>query len=284
MEPRELWERHAVLARAYFRNDEDVRDAQSALDEQHANRMRTLAAFAVTLGSDGTVADVLGLNEREVRVARRTVGKDDARAIAKALLDHHTLDHHAADHHTSDHHAADHHELPPEGADRRRPYPEPEERPVAHEATVPPPRPPHVPVTPVAPEEPGHGTVSSSAVDAVLVGAWSTGADLSALAGELGLDLPRLVARTRYLEAQGRLTHAPQPLDRSGRHRRVDGTEAPTATQSRQWYYPTRHRPPYQEATWDQQSPPVTINSAPMHDWDGILDQWQVTTSPTASW
>ncbi|MGW3655376.1 hypothetical protein ACWD6R_06510 [Streptomyces sp. NPDC005151] len=132
--------------------------------------------------------------------------------------------------------------------------------------------------------------MSSSAVDAVLVGAWSTGADLSVLAGELGLDLPRLVARTRYLEAQGRLTHAPQTLDRSGRHRRVDGAEAPIVTQPRQWYYPTQHRPSHQEATWDQQATwsqqasHTTMNSAPMHDWDGILDQWQVTTSPTPSW
>lgn len=263
-----MWERHAVLARAYFRNDEDVRDAQSTLDEQQANRMRTLAAFAVTLGSDGSVADLLGLHEREVRMARRTVGKDDARAIAKALLDHH---------------AADAHEPPPEDTGGA-PYPEPEERPLSHDAPAPPPCPPQASGTPDVPDEPVPGMVSSSAVDAVLVGAWSTGADLSVLAGELGLDLPRLVARTRYLEAQGRLTHAPQSLDRSGRHRRVDGTEPPTVTQPRQWYYPTQHRPPHQEATWDQQVPHATINSAPMHDWDGILDQWQVTTSPTASW
>ncbi|WP_327246689.1 hypothetical protein [Streptomyces sp. NBC_01320] len=275
MEPRELWERHAVLARAYFRNDEDVRDAQSTLDEQQANRMRTLAAFAVTLGSDGTVADLLGLHEREVRMARRTVGKDDARAIAKALLDHH---------------AADAHELSPEDADRCPLYPEPEERPVSHDAPAPPPCPPHTPGTPEAAEEAVQGVVSSTAVDAVLVGAWSTGADLSVLAGELGLDLPRLVARTRYLEAQGRLTQAPQPLDRSGRHRRVEGAEAPTVSQPRQWYYPTQHRPSHQATTWDQaptwdqQVSHTTMNSAPMHDWDGILDQWQVTTSPTSSW
>lgn len=264
-----MWERHAVLARAYFGNDEDVRRAQGDLDERNADRMRTLAAFAVTLGSDGTVAELLGLHEREVRLARRTVGKDDARAIAKALLDHH---------------AADAHKPPVEDVDGCPSYPEPEERHVSHEPPAAPPAappvPPHAPVT----DEPVHVTASSTAVDAVLVGAWSTGTDLAVLASELGLDLPRLVARTRYLEAQGRLTHASPSLDRSGRHRRVDGTEAPAMPQPRQWYYPSQPRPPHQEAVWDQQSSSSTFGSAPMHDWDGILDQWQVSTAPTASW
>lgn len=260
-----MWERHAVLARAYFGNDEDVRRAQGALDERNADRMRTLAAFAVTLGSDGTVAELLGLHEREVRLARRTVGKDDARAIAKALLDQH---------------AADVRKLPLDDADGYPPHPEPEGRHVSHEAPPAPPSPPHAPVA----DEPVQSTASSTAVDAVLVGAWSTGTDLAVLATELGLDLPRLVARTRYLEAQGRLTHASQPLDRSGRHRRVDGTEAPTMPQPRQWYYPTQPRPPHQEGTWDQQHPSGAFHSAPMHDWDGILDQWQVSSGPTSSW
>lgn len=250
-----MWERHAVLARAYFGNDDDVRRSQGDLDGRKADRMRTLAAFAVTLGSDGTVAELLGLHEREVRLARRTVGKEDARAIAKTLLDHH---------------ASDAHKPPPEDADGCPPHPEPEERHVSHEA----------PGT----DEPVHVTASSTAVDAVLVGAWTTGTDLAVLASELGLDLPRLVARTRYLEAQGRLTHASQPLDRSGRHRRVDGTEVPTMPQPRQWYYPSQPRPPHPEAAWDQQSSSATFGSAPMHDWDGILDQWQVSSGPTASW
>ncbi|MFF1834962.1 hypothetical protein ACFVXE_12270 [Streptomyces sp. NPDC058231] len=273
MEPRELWERHAVLARAYFGSDEDVRRAQSDLDEQHAMRMRTLAAFAVTLGNDGTVATLLGLHEREVRLARRTVGKDDARAIAKALLDG-----------SPD----ESNEPPAEDVERLLPFTDTEERSEAYEVPAAPPCPPHAPSIPhaaTAPDEPAQGGASSSAVDAVLVGAWSTGIDLAVLAGELGLDLPRLVARTRYLEAQGRFTHAtPQPVDRSGRHRRVNGAEAPSVTPPRQWYYPTQNRPPQQEATWEQQVPPATFNSAPMHDWDGILDQWQVTSTPTASW
>ncbi|MFD4867351.1 hypothetical protein ACFWN4_18795, partial [Streptomyces sp. NPDC058412] len=56
------------------------------MDEALASRTRALAALAVTVGSDAAVADLMGLNEREVRVARRTVGKDDARTVADQLL------------------------------------------------------------------------------------------------------------------------------------------------------------------------------------------------------
>lgn len=86
MEPRELWERHAVLAQAFCSSDDEVRRTQGLLDEAEARRSRTLAAFAVTVGSDAVVAELLGLEEREVRLARRTVGKEDARAVAKSLL------------------------------------------------------------------------------------------------------------------------------------------------------------------------------------------------------
>lgn len=86
MEPRQWWERNTVLAEAFCRSDEQVRSAQATLDEAQVHRSRLLAAFAVTVGSDGAVAGVLGLNEREVRVARRTVGKEDARGVADQLL------------------------------------------------------------------------------------------------------------------------------------------------------------------------------------------------------
>lgn len=86
MEPRELWERHAVLAQAFCSSDDEVRRTQGLLDEAEARRSRTLAAFAVTVGSDAVVAELLGLEEREVRLARRTVGKEDARAVAQSLL------------------------------------------------------------------------------------------------------------------------------------------------------------------------------------------------------
>lgn len=86
MDPRQLWNRNTVLAEAFCLSDEHVRSAQSALDETQAHRSRLLAAFAVTVGSDSAVADLLGLSEREVRVARRTVGKDDARRMADDVL------------------------------------------------------------------------------------------------------------------------------------------------------------------------------------------------------
>ncbi|MGD9485813.1 hypothetical protein WDH52_21605 [Streptomyces sp. TRM70308] len=86
MEPRELWERNTVLAEAFCASDDRVRQAQSVLDEAQAERTRMLAAFAVTVGNDSAVADLMGLHEREVRVARRTVGKEDARTMASGLL------------------------------------------------------------------------------------------------------------------------------------------------------------------------------------------------------
>ncbi|MFI6345022.1 hypothetical protein [Streptomyces sp. NPDC050560] len=86
MEPREFWDRNSVLAEAFCASDERVRHAQAVLDEAQAERSRTLAAFAVTVGHDGTIADLMGLTEREVRVARRTVGRGDARIVAEELL------------------------------------------------------------------------------------------------------------------------------------------------------------------------------------------------------
>ncbi|WP_329454808.1 hypothetical protein [Streptomyces sp. NBC_01497] len=86
MEPREYWDRNAVLAEAFCACDEQVREAQAILDERQIERSRTLAAFAVTVGDDGTVANLMGLGEREVRLARRTVGKTDAREVAQELL------------------------------------------------------------------------------------------------------------------------------------------------------------------------------------------------------
>ncbi|MCX4728317.1 hypothetical protein OHB13_01995 [Streptomyces sp. NBC_00440] len=270
MDPRELWERHAVLAQAFCANDEEVRRAQGALDEGHAVRTRTLAAFAVTLGSDGTVAGLLGLPEREVRLARRTVGKDDARAVAQALLAEHTAE-----------------QLPEPSpmdcADSVQLQPEPDVAQPFH-TTIPGPRPAQVPGAAPVPEEPLHEPVASPAVDAVLVGAWSTGVDLSVLANELGLDLAHLVARARFLETQGRLAYAPQPpADRSGRHRR-SGAEAAAAAPSQQWYHPAQHQPVHQQNPWDPQPPLADFTTGQMHDWDGILNQWDANSNPTISW
>ncbi|WP_405559724.1 hypothetical protein [Streptomyces sp. NBC_01180] len=268
MDPRELWERHAVLAQAFCANDEEVRRAQGALDEGHAVRTRTLAAFAVTLGSDGTVAGLLGLTEREVRLARRTVGKDDARAVAQALLSEHTAEHPEP--------------LPVDCADSGQVQPEPEAAQPFH-ANIPGPRPAQVPGVPPVHEELVQEPAASPAVDAVLVGAWSTGVDLSVLANELGLDLAHLVARARYLETQGRLVYTPPPADRSGRHRR-SGAEAAAAAPSQQWYHPVHHQSLHQQTPWDQQPPLADFSTGSMHDWDGILNHWDANSNPTISW
>ncbi|WP_157878765.1 hypothetical protein [Streptomyces sp. CT34] len=245
MEPRELWERHAVLAQAFCSSDDEVRRTQGLLDEAEARRSRTLAAFAVTVGSDEVVADLLGLDAREVRLARRTVGKDDARAVAKSLLE--------------------------ESARERRPAPPaeaPEAEPVlsaatsaaasaassasatarrvmgnaagagrtgtfsgspsaappnpnyADSASYVPPRPTQQPYAATPTHPPGGEPAWSPALDAVLVNSRHNGVDLSALAAELGLDVSILAARAHQLASEPRLHHRP-PSDRIGRHRRM---------------------------------------------------------------
>jgi hypothetical protein len=263
MEPRQLWNRNTVLAEAFCLSDEHVRSAQSALDETQAHRSRLLAAFAVTVGSDSAVADLLGLSEREVRVARRTVGKEDARRMAEDVL---------------------------AGASVAG---EPEAGESAVPATPPPPQPQVPPPTPAqaAQQQPQHQSQSqsqsqhpyqqqqqqwhqpqhhqpyshqtsplpdvqtaavpdspmastaeipviretawTSAMDLVLIDSWQSGIDLRVLADEFGLDLARLVTRVQQLSAEGRLT-SPQPAagaeDRSGRHRRdMNGTSGGTS-------------------------------------------------------
>ncbi|MER5969662.1 hypothetical protein ABT112_07985 [Streptomyces sp. NPDC002055] len=245
MDPRQLWNRNTVLAEAFCLSDEHVKSAQSALDETQAHRSRLLAAFAVTVGSDGSVADLLGLSEREVRVARRTVGKDDARRVAENVLG----------------------ATPPAAEPEEEPLPEP---PPVQQAPAPPvqaapaqqgyvPQQPHVPqhaaphtaqqqylhqpapqyfdVAQTGPEMPmptglenpmARETAWTSAMDVVLIDSWQSGIDLSVLADEFGLDLARLVARVQQLSAEGRLTGQPLPCpapeDRAGRHRRDSGT------------------------------------------------------------
>lgn len=202
MDPRELWDRNAVLAEAFCLGDERVREAQARLDEAQADRSRVLAAFAITVGSTGAVAGLFGLNEREVRIARRTVGKDDARAVAEELL----------------------------AASTPVAAPQPEEAPPAPEAAA---EYPHHqnssagtrPTAPVRENIGGQGAAEQSwspAMDAVLIGSWQTGVDLRELAAEFGLDLNRLVTRAQQLSAQGRFY--PGPVEtHAGRHRRGPG-------------------------------------------------------------
>ncbi|WP_327232673.1 hypothetical protein OG349_00705 [Streptomyces sp. NBC_01317] len=226
MNPRELWERNIVLAEAFCASDERVRQAQSTLDDAQAERNRTLAAFAVTVGNDGSVADLMGLNEREVRVARRTVGREDARSVAKNLL----LVCAAED--------------PPEPPlqpnspvstastaspvdtttemEVHLPHPREEMNPQHPDPALydPSPPPQAAPMTGPMVEE---NVVWSSSMDSVLLWSWQSGLDLQTVAGELGLDLRTLLLRVQTLAADGLLTSpSPSSVDngQAGRHRR----------------------------------------------------------------
>ncbi|WP_148589616.1 hypothetical protein, partial [Streptomyces sp. WAC01526] len=204
MEPRELWERHAVLAQAFCSSDDEVRRTQGLLDEAEARRSRTLAAFAVTVGSDAVVAELLGLDEREVRLARRTVGKEDARAVAQSLLAQPACEQPSA----------------PQQPAQQAPAPQPAQTAAAPAAAVHPPGPSAPPqAVPVAVPQPPSEPAWAPALDAVLMSSWHNGVDLTALATELGLDVRLLVARAQQLSAESRPVQPPAS-DRTGRHRR----------------------------------------------------------------
>ncbi|WP_187280079.1 hypothetical protein [Streptomyces sp. IB2014 016-6] len=265
MEPRELWDRNSVLAEAFCASDEQVRQAQAVLDEAQAERSRTLAAFAVTVGNDGSVADLMGLNEREVRLARRTVGKTDARRVAGELLERYPQ--------------ASTQPIPQAQAPAVTPPVQPTVPPLVQpqeetfseqaylqqapqaapaEAHVPHPRTeggaplqemthhqdaaPPVIHTPEAENSP---VVWSSSMDSVLLWSWQSGLDLQTVAGELGLDVRALLLRVQALADNGMLTpSAAQTAEanRAGRHRRhhEEGYAAlfsPTATFPTQVHY-----------------------------------------------
>ncbi|MEU6080099.1 hypothetical protein [Streptomyces sp. NPDC047108] len=245
MEPRQLWNRNTVLAEAFCLSDEHVRSAQSALDETQAQRSRLLAAFAVTIGSDSAVSDLLGLSEREVRVARRTVGKEDARRMAEDVLattaaaeaaenlasqaapdGGHGAPHSAA--HTG--HAAHATHAAPQVQQQTAPAPPPpahtpqhpaqsqhqaayqQQQQYAPQATshldvqAPAPTSYESPMTSTAEIPVVRETAWTSAMDLVLIDSWQSGIDLRVLADEFGLDLARLVTRVQQLSAEGRLT------------------------------------------------------------------------------
>ena len=270
MEPRELWGRHAVLAEAFCAGDERVREAQAQLDEAQADRSRVLAAFAVTVGNTGAVAGLFGLNEREVRVARRTVGKDDARAVADQLLA-----------------AASDSALLREGEAMGEPG---DGTGVCQDGTAGAPVPQAT--TGAVPGE-GTGTNGageagwSAALDAVLVGSWQTGVDLRELATEFGLDLTRLLARAQQLSAQGRLpsgaVHGGE--GQAGRHRRGTGEArdaecAIPAQQSANWNSaPGTYAAAGYPASSAWYPSPVQGESVPEMaalptDWDHALAAW----------
>lgn len=221
MEPRDFWERNSLLAEAFCSSDDKVRQARAILDEAHTDRARTLAAFAVTVGSDGAVADLMGLNAREVRVARRTVGKADARTVAEHIL---TVrpEHRAAPVPHEDEPVARDIPFPHPRVDTPVPAPGPVPAPVPGPVPAPVPAPPveHL----VRPVE--DSVVWSPGMDSVLQWSWQSGLDLQTVAEELGLSARALLLRAQYLAAEGRL--APRSGDgepmQSGRHRRNEET------------------------------------------------------------
>ncbi|BDM69053.1 hypothetical protein HEK616_25400 [Streptomyces nigrescens] len=257
MEPRELWERHAVLAQAFCSSDDEVRRTQGLLDEAEARRSRTLAAFAVTVGSDAVVADLLGLDEREVRLARRTVGKDDARAVAKSLLAEQPPAHEQspAREQTTVREPAP--AQPPAAPAAARPAPA---QPAADRPTADRPAPagttPGTPAAPSGASPVTHDPVWAPALDAVLMTSWHTGVDLTALATELGLDVRLLVARAQQLSTETRPAPATPP-DRTGRHRRMATLQpSPSADTGPTAWRERADRPAweqYEHDTWKQQ-------------------------------
>lgn len=206
MEPRALWERHTVLATAFCNSDEDVRAAQTTLDDAQASRARSLAAFAVVVGNDKAVAEMLGLPEREVRIARRTVGREDARSLADDLL-------------LPTPSSAPSTGSQTEGAARTQ------EQPQVHDQQA-----AQLGETSMRGHTTEHSHVPDAAgwspvQDAVLIDGWQAGVDMEILAVELGTDLPRLISRAQYLSAQGRLfaTGDEAGTRQGGKHRREVG-------------------------------------------------------------
>ncbi|GHJ40110.1 hypothetical protein [Streptomyces sp. TS71-3] len=209
MRPREFWDRNTILAEAFCASDERVRQAQSLLNDAQAERARMLAAFAVTVGSDRTIAALMGLNEREVRTARRAVGRGDARTVAQTLL--------------TPVQQPPQPPRPQQQAQQREPGP-PEHAPatpadvhVPHprEEQVPAPPPydpytvPHDPTTSTtgqAAPEPEIPVAWSSSMDSVLLWSWKSGLDLQTVAKELGLDVRTLLLRVQVLADDGLLS------------------------------------------------------------------------------
>ncbi|WP_406381139.1 hypothetical protein [Streptomyces sp. NBC_01618] len=206
-----------------------MRLAQALLDEAQAERSRTLAAFAITVGDDGSIADLMGLNEREVRLARRTVGRSDARSLAEELLNGPPQ---------AARQVADE---PPSASELPAPHPREETSvaPLVAPFTASPDTPP-APVPPPPPVPPAEVDVPvfwSPSMDSVLLWSWESGLDVQTVAAELGLDVRALLTRVQELANDGRLTLSPSvpEVTRSGRHRRQheDGYATlfgPTAT------------------------------------------------------
>ncbi|MFF1802598.1 hypothetical protein [Streptomyces virginiae] len=254
MEPREQWERNALLAEAFCSRDDRVREAQAVMDEALASRTRALAALAVTVGSDAAVADLMGLNEREVRVARRTVGKDDARTVADQLLNPPASQASPPAEASPQPPPAETSPQPPPPVSppaETSPQPPPPVSPPAETSPQPPPpvpdfgwaphteavrshmphprpeavAPAHTPV--VESGTPAAGVTWTTGMDSVLQWSWQSGLDLQTVAEELGLNPKDLLLRAQMLATEGRLQPKAPAYDvsQSGRHRRHDSMQ-----------------------------------------------------------
>jgi hypothetical protein len=219
-----------------------------------------LAAFAVVVGDDGTVAGMMGLPEREVRVARRTVGREGARTVAANLLTR-----------MSDQSADMGGE--PVQTTGETPASFPRAEPASVPVSAPPVSPyttaqpsqttgtysvPAVdeqiwaePVQPVHPVPPAQSAspVWSASMDSVLVWSWHSGLDLQVVANELGLELRTVLQRVQTLAAEGQLVKADQvaPRDYSTGSRDNSVPSRDYATGSRDYAtgsreYSGRHR------------------------------------------
>ncbi|MER5746827.1 hypothetical protein ABT097_26560 [Streptomyces sp. NPDC002225] len=252
-----------------------MRRAQALLDEMRAERSRTLAAFAVAVGDDGSIADLMGLNEREVRLARRTVGRSTARSIAEKLLGRSSP---AAGPTPSGPAAAPEGGAPDEAAPRpagpaaavppapvvppmpaappaaagtpalnpapahaRAPVPVTPQMPQPHQPHQSAPVPQASPVPQPAQGEPVNAAAWSSSMDSVLLWSWESGLDLHTVAAELGLDVRTLLMRVQELANDGLLTLATPVAEtgRSGRHRRHHHEEGYAALFSPTATFPT---------------------------------------------
>ncbi|UNO41626.1 hypothetical protein [Streptomyces sp. MST-110588] len=197
--------------------------AQRALDEEQRNRARLLAAMAVTVGSDGAVAGFLGLGERTVRAARRTVGRVQGRETAEQLLAHAASQRAPSIGEAASLYQGEEPQVVP--LPQQEPMPVPEE-----------------PAPPPEQQQPKPAAASGTpwwtpSMDAVLVQGWWAGLDPQVLADQLGMDLHSVMLRVQQLSVWPSGSHSaastaayPEPTvvgqEDRGRHRRRTTNDA----------------------------------------------------------
>ncbi|MEC4015367.1 hypothetical protein [Streptomyces sp. H27-D2] len=235
MDVREVWERNATLAEAFCQAEERVAMAQRSLDFEQETRARLLAAMAVTVGSDGAVAGFLGVGERSVRSARRTVGRAQGRETAEQLFAQ------ASGGNGPGSATAETIQSYPGDEQQAGPLPPPDLTAVP-DGMTPPPEP-----APAASRAPWW----TSSMDAVLVQGWWAGLDPQVLADQLGMDLRSVMLRVQQLSIPA--AQAPPPAaayprtvadqDNAGRHRRAGESWGSYDCEAQVTYLPRQHAP-----------------------------------------